>query len=69
MTELEKIIKQLPPELQDEVKEFAKSLLARKRKVRGKPEFKWAGILKELRDQWTSVELQHQIARWRAGEK
>jgi len=69
MTELEKIIKKLPPDLQDEVKEFAKSLMARKKKVKGTPEFKWAGSLKDLRNQYTSVELQHQISRWRAGEK
>ncbi|MGQ9631840.1 MAG: DUF2281 domain-containing protein [bacterium] len=67
---LEELVKELPPELQEEVRDFAEFLLEKRRKKRrGKPRFDWAGALKELRDQYTSVELQHKISEWRIGEK
>lgn len=33
-----------------------------------KPTFKWAGALAHLKDKYTSVELQHQISKWRTEE-
>jgi len=39
------------------------------KKMPGKMEFRWAGALKDLRDKYTSVELQHKILEWRIGEK
>jgi len=69
MTELEKLIKKMPPEIRAEVTAYAKALMKKTKKTRGKPEFKWAGALKDLKDQYTSVELQHYISRLRAGEK
>ena len=64
--ELVEIIEKLPPELQEEVKDFAQFLLERRaKKPKGKPKFEWAGALKELRDRYTSVDLQHEISRWR----
>jgi len=69
--ETERIMTQLPPELQQEVRNYARYLLDTKAKPkpRRKPTFAWAGALADLKDQYTSVELQHQILRWRAGEK
>ena len=69
--ETEKIMSQLPPELQQEVHDFARYLFEVKAKPKLKrvPTFDWAGGLADLRDQYTSVELQHQVLRWRAGEK
>lgn len=63
---LEEIVRHLTPPDQDEVRQFAERLLARaNREVRAQPRFAWAGALQDLRDRYTSVELQHQIARWR----
>jgi hypothetical protein len=63
---LQEMVKELPPERQDEVREFVQRLLTRERgEKNGTPKLAWAGALKDLRDRFTSVELQHQIARWR----
>ena len=66
--ELKELVEQLPPGLQQEVRDFVEFLLERRaRKPRRKPKFDWAGALKDLRDRYTSVELQHKIAEWRIG--
>lgn len=63
---LEDLVKQLPPHLQDEVRDFAEFLIERQaNKPRRKPRFDWAGGLRDLRDEYTSVELQHKISKWR----
>jgi len=70
MKNLEKKISILPPKLQQEVEDFVEFLIEKKMKrPKGKPKFNWAGALKELRDQYTSVELQHKISEWRIGQK
>lgn len=70
MQALETLIEQLPPELQGEVKDFAEFLLKKqKKKQMKKLKMNWAGALKDLRDKYTSVELQHKISEWRIGEK
>lgn len=62
MNTLEEKIQRLSPELQQEVEQFVQSLLEKTQKREKKiPKFEWAGALKELRDQYTSVELQHEI--------
>ncbi len=67
---LEELVKDLPPDRQDEVRDFVEFLLTKEQgRPRGKPTFAWAGALKELREDYTSVELQHEIARWRIGGK
>lgn len=69
MNTLKEVMEKLPPELQQEVRDFIEFLLTRKmNKARGKPRFDWAGALADLRDKYTSVELQHQILKWRIGE-
>jgi len=63
---LEEIVKDLAPPERDEVREFAERLLAKgKSRAHAQPKFAWAGSLRDLRDRYTSVELQHQIARLR----
>jgi hypothetical protein len=64
------LVKALPPEAQEEVRSLV-TVLSRKKikKMPGKMEFRWAGALKDLRDKYTSVELQHKILEWRIGEK
>jgi galactose-1-phosphate uridylyltransferase len=69
MQKLETLIKQLPPELQEEVKDFVEFLLEKKKKPRRKLKMNWAGALKDLKSKYTSVELQHKILDWRIGEK
>lgn len=70
MESLKDMIDKLPPELQQEVRDFVEFLLEKKVK-KGKYGKKlrqdWAGALKDLRDKYTSVELQHKIAEWRIG--
>lgn len=64
---LKEIIEQLPPDLQEEVKDFAEFLLVkRSRKHSRLPRFDWAGALKDLPERYSSVELQHKILEWRA---
>ena len=64
------MVKELPPEFQYVVEDFVRFLLEKQmRKPRGKLKFDWEGALEDLRDQYTSVELQHQVSEWRAEEE
>ena len=65
---LEEMVKQLPANLQQEAEEYIQALLTRGNQQRSAPKFKWAGALKTLRTQYTSVELQHKLMQWRVGE-
>ena len=58
--------KELPEELQTEVRDFAQFLRDNRmsRPRRKKLRMDWAGGLKDLRDKYTSVELQHKILDW-----
>jgi hypothetical protein len=61
------LVSQLPPDLQQEVYDFAEFLVNTRVK---KPTQKylrldWAGGLKEFRDQYTSLELQKKALEWR----
>lgn len=61
---LEEMIKELPPDLYREAADFVQFLFEKrmpKPKRRRKPKLDWAGALSDLRDQYTSVELQHEI--------
>ena len=65
MSTLEKRIHQLSPELQQNVEEYIETLL-RNQKPKEKKGLKldWRGALKDMRDEYTSVELQHKILEW-----
>ncbi len=66
MKTLEELIKQLPLELQVEVKDFTEFLLEkRKRKTRKILRQDWAGALEKYRDKYTSLELQKKALEWR----
>jgi len=70
MGNIEQLIKDLPQELHQEVEDFVEFLLKKRlKRHRKKPTFRWAGALKDLRDQYSSVELQHKISEFRIGEK
>ena len=61
-----KKIRQLPPELQEEVIHFIDSLLTEKKLKRKKrPNLKWIGGLKAYRDKYTALELQKRALDWR----
>jgi hypothetical protein len=66
MKTLEDLVRELPPDMREEVREFAQYLL--EKRVKGKKKYlaqTWAGGLKEFRDQYTSLELQKKSLEWR----
>jgi hypothetical protein len=65
-TSLEELVRALPPDIAAEVRDFAEFLLSKRapRKARTLRQ-DWAGALREYRDQYTSVELQHRASDWR----
>jgi len=65
MSTLEEVIKNLPPELQQEVQDFAQFLLqTRVQRKQRKLRLSWAGALREYRDRFTSLELQRKALEW-----
>jgi hypothetical protein len=65
---LQEMLRMLPPALQSEVRDFVAFLLEHRVKREVRPmNFHWEGALRDLRDQYTSVQLQHQIAELRGG--
>jgi len=64
---LEDKIKQLSPKEKEQVIKFIDEILSKKSidSSNRKLTFEWAGGLADLKDQYTSVELQKQINEWR----
>ncbi len=63
---LEGLTNALPPDLQEEVKDFAESLLERKRgKSAGPLRQDWAGALRDYGKQYISLGLQKKSLEWR----
>jgi hypothetical protein len=59
MRNLGQLIKELPPDLQEEVYDFAQFLLNTKvKREQRQLRMSWAGALRHLRDRYTSLELQ-----------
>lgn len=66
MERLENLIKELPPDLKQEVEDFVQFLLAKRGKHPGrKLRQDWGGALKEYRRQYTAMELQKLALEWR----
>jgi len=67
MQTLEALIKKLPPELREEVKDFIEFLLQKRTQKRGKRKLRqdWAGALQDYRSQYSSLELQKKALEWR----
>ncbi|MFZ3111951.1 DUF2281 domain-containing protein [Methanothrix sp.] len=66
MTTLARFFEQLPPDIQREVRSYAEFLLDKRFKKRQKvPSFDWEGALKDIGEQYSSVELQHEIEKMR----
>ena len=65
MKDLEEIVGELPPDLKEEVKDFAEFLLQKRKKPKQKHlRLSWAGALREYRDQYTSLDLQKKALEW-----
>jgi hypothetical protein len=63
---IRKKLDELPADLEKEVLDFIDFLLQKQRKKAGKDFlFDWEGGLSELKDRYTSVELQHKASDWR----
>jgi hypothetical protein len=59
------LFQKLPDDLRREVMDYMEFLLEKRaRKKRGQLNLIWKGALKELRDEYTSVELQHKVLEW-----
>lgn len=70
MKPLDEIISKLPPEYQQEVEDFVEFIFQKHvKKPRKILKLTWAGVLEDIKDKYTSVELQHKISEWRIGEK
>lgn len=56
----------MPPDIQEEVRSYAEFLLEKRSKKKQKvPVFDWEGALKDIGEQYSSVELQHEIGKMR----
>ena len=63
---LEEVVRELPPDLRDEVRDFAEFLLSKQARRRGRTlRQDWAGVLRDHREEYTSLELQRQALQWR----
>ena len=66
MQTIEELIRQLPPDLQQEVRDFAEFLMERRgRKLGRRLRQDWAGALRDYREQYTALELQRRALEWR----
>jgi len=66
MTTLARFVEQLPLDIQKEVRSYAEFLLEkRSKKKQNVPAFDWEGALADLGEQYSSVELQHEIGKMR----
>jgi hypothetical protein len=66
---IEDKIKALPPELRKEAEEFVDSLVKRRQRKPQGMKLEWRGALRDLKDRYTSVELQHAISAWRVEDE
>jgi len=66
MTTLVEFVAQLPADIQIEVRNYAEFLLDKRSKRKHRcPDFSWEGALNDLAEQYSSVDLQHEIGRMR----
>ena len=69
LDEIVEATKELPEDLQKEVADFVEFLSQKRvRPLRKKLRFDWVGALSDLKDKYTSVELQHMASEWRIGK-
>lgn len=62
-------VRELPVDIQVEVRDFAEFLLAKRQPKTSKPlRQNWAGALREHQQQYTSLELQKKALEWRCDD-
>ena len=62
---VEPVIRKMPPDLQRKALKYIELLAREKRKVQpGSMTFSWAGSCADLKDRYTSVQLQKKILDW-----
>jgi hypothetical protein len=65
MKTAEEIIRELPPDIQQEVLDFAEFLMSKRNPPKQqRMRLSWAGGLKEFRAQFTALELQKKALEW-----
>lgn len=65
MKSFDETFKKLLPDLQQEVEDFAQFLIEKRvQKSKGELKLDWRGALRNLRDKYTSIELQHKLLEW-----
>ena len=63
---LEELVRELSPSMAAEVRDFVEFLLNKQESRASNPlRQDWAGALRDLKEQYTSVELQHRASDWR----
>ena len=63
---LEELVRELPPDILAEVRDFVEFLLAKRSRRTGRRlQQNWAGALRQYKQQYTSLKLQHQALEWR----
>jgi hypothetical protein len=62
---IEEAVQLLPLEIRDQVRDFIEFLLEKQARVpKAKPRLDWRGALRDLREQYTAVELEHKALEW-----
>ena len=62
---IEEAVRLLPSEIRDQVRDYIDSLLEKRVRALGAElRLDWRGALRDLRDQYTAVELEHKAAEW-----
>ena len=65
---LEELVREVPPDLEEEVRDFIEFVLEKRARTPGRQlRQDWGGALRDLRDQYTSLELQKKASEWRGG--
>ncbi|MGC9349664.1 MAG: DUF2281 domain-containing protein [Anaerolineae bacterium] len=63
---IEKLLQELSPDMQAEVRDFIEFLLAKQERRSGKTLRQgWAGALRDHREEYTSLELERRAIGWR----
>jgi hypothetical protein len=66
LSPLEEMVRELPASMHAEVRDFVEFLLVKRSRQTGRTlKQPWAGALRDYKQQYTSVELQHQALQWR----
>jgi hypothetical protein len=62
---VEPVIRKMPPDLQRKALKYIELLAGQKKEVRsGSMKFAWAGCCADLKEKYTSVQLQKKILDW-----